>query len=142
MTETFGYELHATEDNRFRYVSTAGDFVDLLCQPDGRHGGMGAGIIHHVAFRAEMDDIQRAWQVKLAKIFNVTPVLDRQYFRSIYFREPGGVLFEIATDPPGFAVDETPSALGTALKLPSGLESRRIEIESKLPKLRLPNYVR
>ena len=75
-------------------------------------------------------------QAILALGFDVAPVLDRQYFRSIYFREPGGVLFEIATDPPGFAIDETPGALGTALKLPPWLEPQRAEIERRLPPLR------
>jgi glyoxalase family protein len=69
---------------------------------------------------------------------NVTPVLDRNYFRSIYFREPGGVLFEIATDPPGFAVDEEPEHLGESLKLPPWLEPRRKELEEMLPSLRVP----
>jgi len=68
---------------------------------------------------------------------NVTPVMDRRYFRSIYFREPGGVLFEIATDPPGFALDERPEALGTGLMLPEWLEPRRAYIEERLPRLRL-----
>jgi glyoxalase family protein len=68
----------------------------------------------------------------------VTPVVDRQYFKSIYFREPGGVLFEIATDPPGFATDEPPEALGTTLKLPQQYEKSRTQIERVLPKLRLP----
>jgi glyoxalase family protein len=68
----------------------------------------------------------------------VTPVLDRQYFRSIYFREPGGILFEIATDPPGFAVDEAADRLGTSLKLPPWLEPKRVDIERRLPPVRLP----
>ncbi len=143
LTETFGYELQASEDSRFRYVSSEGDFVDLLCQPDARRGGMGAGTIHHVAFRAESDEIQKQWQAELARLnYNVTPILDRQYFHSIYFREPGGVLFEIATDPPGFTVDETAASLGTGLKIPPALEPMRAEIEAKLPKLKLPVYVR
>lgn len=141
LTETFGYRLHASDENRFRYLSSAGDFVDVLCQPDARRGGMGAGTIHHVAFRAETDEIQKHWQTELARLnYDVTPILDRQYFHSIYFREPGGVLFEIATDPPGFAIDETPADLGTKLKLPAALELMRGEIELKLPKIKLPVY--
>ncbi len=143
LTDTFGYELLASEGNRFRYVGTAGDSVDLLCQPEARRGGMGAGTVHHVAFRAETDEAQRRWQTKLAEHgLNVTPILDRQYFHSIYFREPGGVLFEIATDPPGFATDETMEQLGTHLKLPPWLEPARPEIEEALPKLKMPVYVR
>ncbi|MNC93318.1 putative ring-cleaving dioxygenase MhqE [compost metagenome] len=69
---------------------------------------------------------------------DVTPILDRHYFRSIYYREPGGVLFEIATDPPGFTIDETPAELGTGLKLPPWLEARRAPIEARLPELRVP----
>jgi glyoxalase family protein len=141
LLETFGYTLTATEGNRYRYTSTAGNFVDLLCQPDARRGAMGAGTVHHVAFRAESDEIQKQWREDLVSLgFNVTPVLDRQYFHSIYFNEPGGVLFEIATDPPGFATDETPDKLGTHLKLPPWLEPARPDIEATLPVLRLPVY--
>jgi glyoxalase family protein len=99
---------------------------------------MGAGTVHHVAFRAHDEAEQLNWRKAIVALgFDVTPVLDRQYFRSIYFREPGGVLFEIATDPPGFATDEAPQSLGTALKLPPWLESQRAVIERQLPPLRL-----
>ena len=141
LVDVFGYALTGSEENRFRYSSTSGNFVDLLCQPDARRGGMGAGTIHHVAFRAETDDIQKQWRKELIGLgYDVTPILDRQYFHSIYFREPGGVLFEIATDPPGFATDETPDKLGTHLKLPPWLEPQRPQIELALPPLRLPEY--
>jgi glyoxalase family protein len=97
-------------------------------------GRMGAGTVHHVAFRARDNDEQLKWREEMLALgYNVTPVLDRQYFRSIYFREPGGVLFEIATDPPGFTIDEAPEVLGTALKLPPWLESHRADIERRLP---------
>ncbi len=139
LTSTFGYTTLGTEGNRTRFISTAGDTVDVLREPEMRRGTMGAGTVHHVAFRAESDEIQTKWQLELSKLgHQVTPVLDRQYFHSIYFREPGGVLFEIATDPPGFATDETPDALGTHLKLPPWLENRRSEVERILPKLRMP----
>jgi glyoxalase family protein len=141
LTEVFGYELAATEENRSRYIGSAGNTVDLLVQPGLRRGFQGAGTVHHVAFRAESDEIQNAWLLDLAnKGYQTTPILDRQYFHSIYFREPGGVLFEIATDPPGFATDETPETLGTHLKLPPWLEPRRSEIELMVPKLELPVY--
>jgi glyoxalase family protein len=141
LTETFGYALLGQEENRFRYGSSAGDVVDLLIQPDLPRGTQGSGAVHHVAFRAETDEIQNAWLLELSKKgFHTTQVLDRQYFHSIYFREPGGVLFEIATDPPGFGFDESPDKLGTALKLPPWLEVRRSEIEQMLPKLELPTY--
>ena len=142
LTEIFGYKLTHNAENRFRYSSSAGNSVELLCQPDARRGGMGAGTVHHVAFRAESDETQLAWRVELLKRgFDVTPVLDRQYFHSIYFREPVGVLFEIATDPPGFAIDEAPDALGTSLKLPPALELMREEIEHALPAITLPTHV-
>jgi len=141
LVDVFGYTLTGSEENRYRYTSTSGSFVDVLCQPEARRGGMGAGTIHHVAFRAETDDIQKQWRKELIGLgYDVTPVLDRQYFHSIYFREPGGVLFEIATDPPGFATDETPDKLGTHLKLPPWLEPQRPQIELTLPTLKLPPY--
>lgn len=144
LTRQFGYRLTASEGNRYRYEAVGdalGRVVDLLCQPDGRRGIMGSGIVHHVAFRAESDAAQLAWRAQLTSAGqNVTPVLDRQYFHSIYFREPGGVLFEIATDPPGFAIDESPKTLGQALKLPPWLEYERREIEAVLPKLHVPEY--
>jgi glyoxalase family protein len=136
LTETFGYEPIAEEAGCQRFRSRrrglAGT-IDVQCSPERMRGRMGAGSIHHVAFRARDGTEQLLWrQAILALGYNVTPVLDRKYFRSIYFREPGGVLFEIATDPPGFAVDEAPDALGTALKLPPWLEPRRSEIERRL----------
>jgi glyoxalase family protein len=101
---------------------------------------MGKGTIHHIAFRAKDDEEQAYWQDELSSLgFDVTPVRDRQYFRSIYFREPGGVLFEIATDPPGFTRDEAPDKLGSSLKLPEWLEPRRSMLEKRLPDLNVPN---
>ena len=97
-------------------------------------GHISAGTVHHVAFRAADEADQLAWREAVAGAdLYVTPVLDRQYFRSIYFREPGGVLFEIATDPPGFTRDEPVESLGTALKLPPWLEESRSRIEAVLP---------
>jgi glyoxalase family protein len=141
LTETLGYEAVGEEAGRWRFRAHGGGpagAVDLLRQPDRMRGRTGAGTVHHVAFRARDEAEQLAWrEAVLASGFDVTPVLDRKYFRSIYFREPGGVLFEIATDPPGFAVDEAPETLGTALKLPPWLEPRRAEIERRLPPVRL-----
>ena len=140
LTETFGYEAAGEEGGRRRFRASGGGragILDLLCQPDRMRGRMGAGTVHHVAFRAHDKAEQLAWrEAILALGFDVTPVLDRQYFQSIYFREPGGVLFEIATNPPGFGIDEAPEALGTALKLPPWLEPQRAEIERRLPPLR------
>jgi glyoxalase family protein len=115
--------------------------VDLLCVPDARHGGIGAGVVHHVAFRTPDDSQQRAWRTEITRLdYNVTPVMDRIYFHSIYFREPGGVLFEIATDPPEFTLDETAEELGTKLRLPPWLEPQRAVLEAALPPLRLPEW--
>jgi glyoxalase family protein len=137
LTGLFGYEAVGEEAGRQRFRAGDGGpatIVDLLCQPDLMRSRMGAGVVHHVAFRAHDEAEQLTWREAILSLgFDVTPVLDRQYFRSIYFR---GVLFEIATDPPGFATDEAPEALGTALKLPSWLEPRRAEIERRLPPLR------
>lgn len=138
LTDILGYEFVGEEAGRrrFRAGGPAG-VVDLLCQPDRMRGRMGAGTVHHVAFRARDDAELLAWrEAVLESGLDVTPMLDRQYFHSIYFREPGGVLFEIASDPPGFATDEAPEALGTALKLPVWLEPQRAEIERRLPPLR------
>ncbi|MFZ0122918.1 MAG: VOC family protein, partial [Xanthobacteraceae bacterium] len=100
-------------------------------------GTMGRGSVHHIAFRAADDAEQAALARKAVEDHGVhaTEQKDRKYFRSVYFREPGGVLFEIATDQPGFAVDEPVASLGHDLKLPSFLESRRKDIEAVLPPL-------
>lgn len=121
--------------NRFRYSASGkvGDLVDIVCEPNALRGLGGSGTIHHVAFSANDDESINEMQHRLAsKGMNVTEVLDRQYFHSIYFREPGGVLFEVATNPPGFAIDETPDQLGQALKLPSWEEPNRARIEKGL----------
>ena len=97
------------------------------------------GTVHHVAWRTANDEQQLLWRTKLIEhSLKVTPVMDRTYFHSIYFREPSGVLFEIATDPPGFTIDETPEELGTHLKLPPWLESQRPVLEKSLPAVHLP----
>jgi glyoxalase family protein len=113
--------------------------VDVVNASGFPRGSMGVGTVHHVAFRVPDEETQLALREEVAALgYNVTPVLDRNYFRSIYFREPGGVLFEIATDPPGFAVDEPEEELGTHLKLPPWLETRRDRLEEVLPPLRVP----
>jgi glyoxalase family protein len=138
LTETFGYELAHQAGNRFRFsapgAAGAGKFIDLLCLPDGRRAYGGAGSVHHIAFRAKDDLEQLAWREEIASLgYNVSPVMDRTYFHSIYFREPGGILFEIATDPPGFTADETLEELGQNLQLPAWMEESRAEIEPLLP---------
>lgn len=115
-----------------------GTVVDVVERPDDAPGTFSSGTVHHVAFRVpDADEQLRMRQELLALGFSVSPVMDRSYFRSIYFREPGGVLFEIATDPPGFAVDEPAEELGTRLCLPAKLEPSRSELEGLLPPLRL-----
>jgi glyoxalase family protein len=139
LRDAMGFRLTGEEGNRFRFaVAGAGPglLVDLLCSPDSAPGSWAAGTVHHVAFRARSYEDQLAWrEILVSAGMNVTPVLDRTYFKSIYFREPGGVLFEIATDPPGFTADETVEELGTNLKLPPWLEPRRGQIEMALPEL-------
>jgi glyoxalase family protein len=146
LSETMGFRSVGQEQSRFRYASgqdVPGAIVDVICAPGLRSGRVVAGSVHHIAFRCDTDGDQIEWQQRVAAAgMNVTPVLDRQYFRSIYFREPGGVLFEIATDPPGFTLDEKPEALGTALRLPSWLEPRRPFIEERLPRLHVPAAAR
>src|SRR6266480_2225252 len=111
LTVSFGYRLVDESGNRFRFASAddsaPGRIVDLLCQPDTTMGRVAAGSVHHIAFRAKDEAEQLKWREHLVDLgYNVTPVIDRTYFHSIYFREPGGVLFEIATEPPGFTLDE------------------------------------
>lgn len=143
LTEVMGFKAAGSEENRFRYRAASGDgfssVVDLLCVPDARHGQLGAGVVHHVAFRTKDDPQQAAWRSEIAnRGFNVSPVMDRAYFHSIYYREPGGVLFEIATENPGFTADEPPERLGSRLMLPRHLEPFRSEIERAVPPLNLP----
>ncbi|MEM7723865.1 MAG: ring-cleaving dioxygenase [Pseudomonadota bacterium] len=145
LTDIFGYAEagHETVDGveRLRLAALGdarGAVVDIMRSDAPSIGRQGAGTIHHVAFRAEDDATQLDWREKLASAgLGVTPVIDRQYFNAIYFREPGGVLFEIATDPPGFAADEDPAHLGEALKLPPKYEGLRDRIETALPPLKV-----
>jgi len=140
LTEILGFEFVAEENNRRRFRgsgSNASAEVDLVSSEAG-FGQIAAGTVHHIAFRAADDDEQLKVREQLvARGLNVTPVIDRQYFHSIYFREPNGILFEIATDGPGFLIDEPADALGETLKLPPIYESKRNEIERVLPTIHL-----
>jgi len=142
MTETLGFGQVDETEGRVRLAAGdggPGNTVDVIEATGFPSGSMGVGTVHHVAFRVPDEETQVALREELSALgYSVTPVLDRNYFRSIYFREPGGVLFEIATDPPGFAVDEEEAELGTHLKLPPWLESRRDRLEEVLPPLRVP----
>ena len=133
-----GYEPVAEHKNRTRFEAPTdrAAVVDIIDDPDAPRGVQGVGTVHHVAFRVPDDEAQSEWRETLSQRgLYVTPQKDRQYFRSIYFREPGGVLFEFATDGPGFDRDEPVEALGTALKLPPWLEADREAIETGLPPL-------
>lgn len=145
LVETLGFRRAGEEGNRLRFVGGSGgpgEVVELRRTPGFWQGGDGVGTVHHVAFRAADDEVQitRRREIELRGL-NVTPVVDRTYFRSVYFREPGGVLFEIATDGPGFTVDETVEGLGGGLRLPAQYQAMREWIESRLPTLRLPQPV-
>lgn len=139
LLEEFGWTQIGEEAGDIRFSATPdvplGRFVDLRTSA-GPAGKFGSGSVHHVAFRVADDEAQAAWREALLGMgFDVTPVQNRDYFRSIYFREPGGVLFEIATDIPGFDVDEPFDELGSNLKLPAWYEKHRDEIEKRLPEL-------
>jgi glyoxalase family protein len=140
LTDVFGYREVAREGSVIRFAA-AGDandtVVDIYEAKGFLRGGQGRGSVHHIAFRAADDEQQAAMAEKLIRTHGQHPTeqKDRNYFRSIYFREPGGVLFEIATDIPGFAVDEPVETLGRDLKLPKFLEPHRKEIENVLPAL-------
>jgi glyoxalase family protein len=145
LTEQLDHKLVAEKGNRFRFAAkdAPGNYVDLLCSPDSMRGLAGSGTVHHVAFATPNREAQEQVRIKvLQRMLNATPVLDRNYFTSIYFREPGGVLFEVATTGPGFAIDEPKAQLGTALKLPAQYEPHREQIEKSLPpvSLNLDNY--
>ena len=144
LTETMGFHLLANEETTYRYAASGdqgpGTLVDVRCAPGFWRGMVAAGTIHHVAWRTPDDATQIAWRERLVpQGLNVTPIIDRTYFHSIYFREPGGVLFEIATVPPGFTIDEPADALGASLKLPPWLEPEREAIQAALPSVRLPS---
>lgn len=138
--DVFGFGELGREDSliRHRAEGTAlGGIVDLRVAGGFLPARQGAGSVHHIAFRAADDAAQQEMERRLAENHGIrtTEQRDRNYFRSVYFREPGRVLFEIATDQPGFAVDEPAESLGQALKLPAGLEAQRARIEAVLPAL-------
>lgn len=143
--ERFGFQHVDDAGTRHRFMApgdTVGGVLDIVHRPNGDAGRGGAGTVHHIAWRTADDEEQLAWRAALTEAgLQVTPVRDRQYFRSIYFREPGGVLFEIATDLPGFTLDESVEELGTHLKLPPWLEAQREQISRRLPALRIPERV-
>jgi glyoxalase family protein len=158
LTNELGFKFIGQDGSRFRFqISGSKDdaagmkkntkgghhgsnIVDIFCLPNAQYGMLGVGTVHHVAWRTPSDEQQKMLRVKIVKDgLNATPVIDRIYFHSVYFREPGGVLFEIATNPPGFTIDEKVEELGTHLMLPPWLESVRKDLERVLPQVHLPH---
>lgn len=139
LTEIFGYKLIEQDVNRYRYATDAVEnaaIVDLVELPEEKRGLGANGTVHHVAFRVQNDEILMHFREKIEEYgLSITPQIDRNYFHSLYFREPGGVLFEIATENPGFTVDEPLEELGQNLKLPVQYESDRDAIEAHLVKI-------
>jgi len=145
LVDTLGFRQVGEEEDRFRYEAGrggAGTIVDILSRPKAQRGFVSVGTVHHVAFRASDDEHQKQIRKEILNAdLNVTSMINRNYFHSIYFREHGGVLFEVATDQPGFAIDESPEQLGTRLALPPWLENSRAEIETNLPPVSLPRRI-
>lgn len=142
MGGTLGFRSVQTEGDWTRYAlgdGVSGTFADVLAAPGLSPGQISVGSIHHVAWRTPDDARQEAWLHQISDLgLGISPVMDRDYFHSIYFREPGGILFEIATDPPGFTTDEALAALGARLQLPTQYEAKRSEIEAHLPPIWVP----
>jgi glyoxalase family protein len=144
--ELLGRTMHfleaARDGNRTRFETGEGGpdaIIDVVEAPAAGEGQESIGTVHHVAWRAKDDAEQLAWREAIvAAGRSITPVIDRWYFKSIYFREPGGVLFEIATDGPGFIVDEQPEALGSSLSLPPWFDVKREELERTLTPIVVP----
>ena len=139
LTDVFGYKLLEQHVNRFRFVTDAVDnaaIVDLVEVAGEIAGHVAGGSVHHVAFRVKNEEILMQYREKIAALgLHITDKIDRNYFYSLYFREPGGVLFELATDNPGFSVDEPVDQLGSGLKLPAQYENIREDLEKSLPSL-------
>jgi glyoxalase family protein len=128
------------EKREMEQMSSSTSTLDIACLPDTRRGSTGAGSVHHIAWRTPTDESQIMVRKEIVRTgLDATPVIDRIYFHSVYFREPGGVLFEIATDPPGFTIDQKENDLGQKLLLPKWLEPNRKYLESVLPKVNTPS---
>jgi glyoxalase family protein len=142
LTETMGFREVAREGGRVRFETGPGGpnaVLDLQADPTVAMGEEATGTVHHVAWRALDDAHETAWRETLVAAGRaVTPVIERKYFRSIYSREPGGILFEIATDKPGFTVDEPEESLGSGLQLPPEHEHRREALKVNLPPIAVP----
>lgn len=141
LTEILGYKFLRQEGHVYRFISGSTSnaaIVDIIEIPDAASGINAGGTNHHVAFRVKDEEVLMKFREKvLSKGMDITPKIDRDYFFSLYFREPGGILFELATDNPGFTVDETQENLGSTLKLPKRYEGAREQIEKLLPELKM-----
>jgi len=139
LTDIFGYKLLSQEGNSYRFITDAAEtanIVDIVEEPNGERGINAGGTNHHVAFRVKDDNVLMEFRERIASSgFGITEKIDRNYFYSLYFRERGGILFELASDNPGFAVDEAVNELGTHLMLPPQYEGSRKKIQEVLPKL-------
>jgi glyoxalase family protein len=135
-----GFRKVAEEGNRLRFSAAGnalGNHIDIVVDPKARPGRLGAGTVHHIAFRSENYEDQKQWREVISQHLGVSPVMERDYFRSIYFREPGGVLFELATDIPGFAIDEPLDSLGEELRVPQWLGENLAQLTRHLPAVTL-----
>ncbi len=146
LTGVMGYRFAGQDGSRYRFIGAEGEpgsVLDILHRPGQPFAHFGAGSIHHIAFRVRDDAEEVDYQQALLDAgFRVTPVRDRSYFHSIYWRTPGGVLFEIATDTPGFTIDESVADLGSGLRLPPWLEPQRAAIEPSLAPLAIRPVVK
>lgn len=142
LEQALGFRPAGEDAGRFRFETGgggAGAVVNVLHDPEAPRGEEAVGTVHHVAWRARDDEHELAWRQQVIDAGReITPVINRKYFHSVYFREPGGVLFEIATDGPGFTVDEAPDALGSSLQLPPQYEDRRDNLNFNLPPITVP----
>lgn len=143
LSENFNFQLIKESGNRKRFYSgnkQMGSVIDLLHLPNVDNGRVGIGSVHHIAWRVADNSAQKQKREELIERgYQVSSVMDRNYFYSIYFREMGNVLFEIATDSPGFLIDESKEELGLNLKLPEWLEPKRSKIEASLPEINIPD---
>lgn len=135
-----GFRLVAEEGNRLRFSAEGdalGNHLDIVIDPTAARGRLGAGSVHHIAFRSADYDDQKEWLAKIGEHLSSSPIMERDYFRSIYFREPGGVLFELATDIPGFSIDEPVDSLGEQLCVPDWLGAHLAAMTKHLPEVTL-----
>lgn len=139
-----GFSKVAEEGNRLRFSTPGGalgNHLDIVVDPKAGRARPGAGSVHHIAFRSEDYEDQKQWHEVISRHLGVSPIMERDYFRSIYFREPGGVLFEIATDVPGFTIDEPLESLGEELRVPEWLGANLVQLTRQLPAVTLHKAV-